>query len=153
MPGKVLNTIYFLKGNIADNSNLILLGLEKQRGITLEAYIVHFLYIIYTKYKSYTKNFHLRFWTLRVIYPFSEHQDLSENILVAYLILPSTKSRQSTLFDGGSEYFYACFFFKKEDTSFWNISDTWQARNIAIYRLNSCIGEIWYSTRLGQQPV
>ena len=37
MPGKVLNTIYFLKGNNADNSNLILLGLEKQRGITLEA--------------------------------------------------------------------------------------------------------------------
>ena len=49
MPGKVLNTIYFLKGNNADNSNLILLGLEKQRGITLEASIVHFLYIIYTK--------------------------------------------------------------------------------------------------------
>ena len=59
MPGKVLNTIYFLKGNNADNSNLILLGLEKQRGITLEALIVHFLYIIYTKYESYTKVFHL----------------------------------------------------------------------------------------------
>ena len=37
MPGKVLNTIYFLKGNNTDNSNLILLGLEKQRRITLEA--------------------------------------------------------------------------------------------------------------------
>ena len=37
MPCKVLNTIYFLKGNNADNSNVILLGLEKQRGITLEA--------------------------------------------------------------------------------------------------------------------
>ena len=37
MPGKVLNPIYFLKGNNADNSNLILLGLEKQRGIILEA--------------------------------------------------------------------------------------------------------------------
>ena len=37
MPGKVLNTIYFLKGNNADKSNLILLGLEKRRGITLEA--------------------------------------------------------------------------------------------------------------------
>ena len=37
MPGKVLNTIYFLKGNNADNSNLILSWLEKQRGITLEA--------------------------------------------------------------------------------------------------------------------
>ena len=37
MPGKVLNLIYFLKGNNADNSNLILLGLEKQRGMILEA--------------------------------------------------------------------------------------------------------------------
>ena len=37
MPGKVLNIIYFLKGNNANNSNLILLGLEKQRVITLEA--------------------------------------------------------------------------------------------------------------------
>ena len=37
MPGKVLNPIYFLKGKYADNSNLILLGLEKQRGIILEA--------------------------------------------------------------------------------------------------------------------
>ena len=33
MSGKVLKTIYFLKGNNVDNSNLILLGLEKQRGI------------------------------------------------------------------------------------------------------------------------
>ena len=37
MSGMVLKTIYFLKGNNADNSNLILLGLEKQRGITHEA--------------------------------------------------------------------------------------------------------------------
>ena len=37
MPGKVLNPFYFLKGNNADNSNLILLGLKKQRGIILEA--------------------------------------------------------------------------------------------------------------------
>ena len=37
MSGKVLKTIYFLKGYNADNSNLILLGLKKQRGITLEA--------------------------------------------------------------------------------------------------------------------
>ena len=37
MSGKVLKTIYFLKGNNADNSNLILMGLEKQRGITLGA--------------------------------------------------------------------------------------------------------------------
>ena len=37
MSGKVLKTIYFLKGNDADNSNIILLGLEKQRGITREA--------------------------------------------------------------------------------------------------------------------
>ena len=37
MPGKVLNPIYFPKGNNADISNLILLGLEKQRGIILEA--------------------------------------------------------------------------------------------------------------------
>ena len=51
MPGKVLNTIYFLKGNNANNLNLILLGLEKRRGITLDAYIVHFLYIIYTNTK------------------------------------------------------------------------------------------------------
>ena len=36
MPDKVLKTIYFLQGNKADNSNLILLGLEKQRGITHE---------------------------------------------------------------------------------------------------------------------
>ena len=59
MPGKVLKTIYFLKGRNADNSNLILLGLEKQRGITHEASIVHFLYIIYTKNESYTKVFQL----------------------------------------------------------------------------------------------
>ena len=58
MPGKVLNPIYFLKGKNA-NSNLILFWLEKQRGIILEALIVHFLYIIYTKYESYTKVFHL----------------------------------------------------------------------------------------------
>ena len=32
MPGKVLNTIYFLKGNNADNLNLILFGLEKHKG-------------------------------------------------------------------------------------------------------------------------
>ena len=32
MPGKVLNNIYFLKGNNADNSNLILYGLEKTKG-------------------------------------------------------------------------------------------------------------------------
>ena len=51
MPGKVLNTIYFLKGNNADNSNSILLGLEKQRGMTHEAEIVNFLYIIYTNTK------------------------------------------------------------------------------------------------------
>ena len=37
MPGKVLITIYFLKGNNVDNSNLIFLGLEKQSGITLKA--------------------------------------------------------------------------------------------------------------------
>ena len=37
MPGKVLNPIYFLKGYNADNSNLILFGLEKQRGIIVEA--------------------------------------------------------------------------------------------------------------------
>ena len=37
MPGNVLNTVYFLKGNNANNLNLILLGLEKRRGITLEA--------------------------------------------------------------------------------------------------------------------
>ena len=41
MPGKVLITnykvLYLLKGNNADNLNLILLGLEKRRGITLEA--------------------------------------------------------------------------------------------------------------------
>ena len=44
-------------------------------------------------------------------------------------------------------------FFKKEDTSFWNISDTWQDRNITIYRQNTCIGEIWYLARLGRRPV
>ena len=42
MSGKVLKTIYFLKGNNADNSNQILFGLEKQRGITLEAWIANF---------------------------------------------------------------------------------------------------------------
>ena len=59
MPGMVLNTIYFLKGNNADNSNLILLGLDKQRGITIEAYLVHFLYIFFKKNESYAKVFHL----------------------------------------------------------------------------------------------
>ena len=38
MSGKVLKTIYFLKGYNADNSNLILLGLKKKtKGISLEA--------------------------------------------------------------------------------------------------------------------
>ena len=37
MPGKVLNPIYFLKGYNGDNSNSILLRLEKHREITLEA--------------------------------------------------------------------------------------------------------------------
>ena len=37
MSGKVLKTVYFLKGNNADNSNLILMGLEEQRRITLGA--------------------------------------------------------------------------------------------------------------------
>ena len=59
MSGKVLKLIYFLKGNNAHNSNLILLGLEKQRGIILGVQIVHFFYIIYTKYESYTKVFPL----------------------------------------------------------------------------------------------
>ena len=36
MSSKVLKTIYFLKGNNAHNSKLILLGLEKQNGITLD---------------------------------------------------------------------------------------------------------------------
>ena len=31
MSGKVLKTIYFLKGYIDDNSNLILLGLKKTK--------------------------------------------------------------------------------------------------------------------------
>ena len=65
MPGNVLNAIYLLKGNNADNSNLILLGLEKQRGITLEAKIVHFLYIIYRIYESYTKVFIFFFFFFR----------------------------------------------------------------------------------------
>ena len=34
---KGTKTIYFLKGSNADNLNLILLGLEKQRGTTHEA--------------------------------------------------------------------------------------------------------------------
>ena len=80
MPGKVLKTIYFLKGSNADKSNLIILGLEKQKGITHETLIVHFLYIIYTKNESYTKKIPLWFWALRVIYPLSVHQDLLENI-------------------------------------------------------------------------
>ena len=37
MSSKVLKPIYFLTGNNANSSNLILLGLEKQRGIPLEA--------------------------------------------------------------------------------------------------------------------
>ena len=37
MSGKTLKTIYFLKGINAYNSKLILIGLEKQRGITLGA--------------------------------------------------------------------------------------------------------------------
>ena len=52
MSGKVLKTIYILKGKTVDNSNVILLELEKQRGITLEAYIVHFsLYNLYELWK------------------------------------------------------------------------------------------------------
>ena len=46
MSGNVLKTIYFLKDDNVDNSNSILLGLEKQRGITLDAYLSIFLYII-----------------------------------------------------------------------------------------------------------
>ena len=57
MSGKVIKTIYFLKGNNAHNSKLILLGLEKQRGITLEASIVHFsLYNLY-KIRKLHKSF------------------------------------------------------------------------------------------------
>ena len=37
MSGEVQRTIYFLKGNNVDNTNSIFVGLEKQRGITLEA--------------------------------------------------------------------------------------------------------------------
>ena len=74
-------------------------------------------------------------------------------LLVADLISPSTKSCQCTCFDSRSWYFCMGFFLKKEDTSFWNISDTWQATNIAIYCQNGCIGEIWYLARLGRQPV
>ena len=37
MSGKVLKTIYLPKGNNVNNSNFILLGQEKPRGITLEA--------------------------------------------------------------------------------------------------------------------
>ena len=51
MSGKVLKTIHFLKGNNADNSNLILLGLEKQREITLEAYMYIVNFSLYNLYK------------------------------------------------------------------------------------------------------
>ena len=37
MPGKVLKTLYFPKGSNANNSNFILIGARKQRGITYEA--------------------------------------------------------------------------------------------------------------------
>ena len=37
MSFKVLKPINFLKGNNADNSSLILLGLEKQSGMTIDA--------------------------------------------------------------------------------------------------------------------
>ena len=57
MSGKVLKTIYFLKGNNAHNSNLILLGLEKQRGITLGAHIVHFFLNNLYKIRKLHKNF------------------------------------------------------------------------------------------------
>ena len=51
MPGKVLKTIYFLKGSNADESNLMLLVLEKQKGNNSFGINVHFLYIIYAKTK------------------------------------------------------------------------------------------------------
>ena len=57
MSGKELKTIYFLKGNKTVNTHLILLGLEKQRGITLRKKIVSFslynLYKIRKVYKSF----------------------------------------------------------------------------------------------------
>ena len=39
MSGKVPKTIYFLKGNHVDNSNLIFLGLEKQNGHTCHIFL------------------------------------------------------------------------------------------------------------------
>ena len=58
-------------------------------------------------------------------------------------------ARISTL----NRYIFGGNFSKKEDTSFWNISDTWRARNISIYCQNACIGDIWYLARLGRLPV
>ena len=57
MPSKVLNTIYFLKGNNADNSNLILLGLEKTKGNNSRGVICPFsLYNLY-KIRKLHKSF------------------------------------------------------------------------------------------------
>ena len=56
MSGNILKTIYFLKGNNADNSNLILFGQEKQRGITLGINCHFSLYNLY-KIRKLHKSF------------------------------------------------------------------------------------------------
>ena len=87
MSGKVLKTIYFLKGNKGDISNLILLGLEKQRGITLETSIVHFS--LYNLYKI--RKLHKSFPSL-ILSPKSHISVLSASIpfrkYIVYNILP-----------------------------------------------------------------
>ena len=49
MSGKVLKTIYFLKGNNAHNSNLIRLGLEKTKGNN--SWGTHCPFFLYNLYK------------------------------------------------------------------------------------------------------
>ena len=77
-------------------------------------------------------------------------------VLVADRISPSTKFRQSKRFDGRSWYFCAIIF-KERRYPIWNISDTWNARNIAIYSMSKrvhwrdlVLGEIRSATSMGE---
>ena len=75
MSGKILKTIYFLKGNNGIKFNT--LWARKTKRNNYWGINCHFsLYNLYKIHKSFT----VYFWALRVIYPFSAHQDLTENV-------------------------------------------------------------------------
>ena len=76
-----------------------------------------------------------------------------ENLLVADLISPSTKSRQCTRFVGRSRYFWLCMCLKYFKMTYLLSLKKFTRKNIIIYRRKACIGEIWYLARIGRRPV